>query len=515
MAVDNDSVDDVIETGSFDLPDMLQSEDYSVQYFRPVWEPFNEAADRVVHRYLDHLALPQSPKKIDKYRSVVASLLYSIRKVVNAQQGRTSEEGDETKPVYLGAAIGHDNWTIYPLVGRDVAKRTINAFVEAGLLAKVEGSGQRHFYETENGRLAYEAVMTMWQVDASFNDDPDLEDARFIETGRPLVLVNVLETRSQKERRQRFGEARKRLSQADCVRLFGNTYKASQGRIAALCAYWRQHPLVFPDGNAVACATRVFSDGDMEVGGRLYGRWTNKKSEKRLEATIDGEPILSLDIAASQPTLLSVLLGVKLKVPADGIWYDVYTELTNLWGYGATTETWYERGDDIVKRNRTIAKGVVMELIGTGNVNKAEPSTALVEKTNLTQEEWDYFKAQLIDVVPAMQKLWPRYDSQGNVSGYINGPAFLMYHESEIMMRTLERLRDDHDVPAYPVHDCLLVKEQDWEVGLKTFSQSISDYCVETSGSPVIVPIKKEKRDGTKKTFRGYYDLDKHNQLDP
>jgi hypothetical protein len=253
----------------------------------------------------------------------------------------------------------------------------------------------------------------------------------------------------------------------------------------------------------------------MEVGGRLYGRWTNKKSEKRLEATIDGEPILSLDIAASQPTLLSALLGVKLKIPADGIWYDVYTELTNLWHFRVQGELPYEERDQIIKRNRTIAKGVVMELIGTGNVNKAKPSTALVEKTNLTLEEWDYFKAKLIEAVPAMLKLWPRYDSQGNVSGYINGPAFLMYHESEIMMRTLERLRDDHDVPAYPVHDCLLVKEKDWEVGLTTFSQTISDYCKNLSGLPIIVPIKREKGDGTKKTFRGYYDLDKHNQLDP
>jgi hypothetical protein len=32
----------------------------------PVWEPFNDAAHRIVHCYLDHLALPKSPKKIAK-----------------------------------------------------------------------------------------------------------------------------------------------------------------------------------------------------------------------------------------------------------------------------------------------------------------------------------------------------------------------------------------------------------------------------------------------------------------
>jgi hypothetical protein len=515
MAVDNDSVDDVIETGSFDLPEMLQSADYSVQYFRPVWEPFNDAAHRAVSRYLDQLGLPQSPKKIEKYSLVVASLLYAIRKVLNAEQIRLSDEGVETKHVYLGAAMGHDNWTVYPLVGRDVTKRTIDAFVEAGLLKKVEGSGQRHFYETDNGRHAYEAVMTMWQVDASFNDDPDLEDARFIETGRPLVLVNRLEKSEDKRRRERFNEARKRLSHANCAKAFGDAYMASEDRTAALCAYWKQHPLVLPDGNAAASATRVFSDGRMDVGGRLYGRWTNKKSEERLRATIDGNPILSLDIAASQPTLLSALLGIRLKVPSDGIWYDVYTELTNLWQLGLHNEIRYEDRDGLRQRNRKIAKAVVMELIGTGNVNKARPSVELATSTNLTQEEWDYFKTQLIEAVPALRELEPRYDGGGEVVGYINGPAFLMYHESEIMMRTLERLSNDHDVPAYPVHDCLLVKEKDWEVGLTTFSQTISDYCKDLSGLPIIVPIKREKGDGTKKTFRGYYDLDKHNQLTP
>ena len=119
MAVDNDSVDDVIETGSFDLPEMLQAANYSVQYFRPVWEPFNDAAHRAVSRYLDQLDLPKSSKKIEKYSLVVASLLYAIRKVLHAQKGRLSDEVVETKPFYLGAAMGNDNWTIYLLISTE------------------------------------------------------------------------------------------------------------------------------------------------------------------------------------------------------------------------------------------------------------------------------------------------------------------------------------------------------------------------------------------------------------
>ena len=51
-------------------------------------------------------------------------------------------------------------------------------------------------------------------------------------------------------------------------------------------------------------------------------------------------------------------------------------------------------------------------------------------------------------------------DKNGNLTGYMNGAGFLSYHESEIMMLTLERLMDE-GIAAYPVHDCLMVKVSD------------------------------------------------------
>ena len=237
-------------------------------------------------------------------------------------------------------------------------------------------------------------------------------------------------------------------------------------------------------------------------------------SEDRLDCTIDGEPVLSLDISASQPTLLSAFLGVKLdNTSAQKNWYDPYLQLSGLTFAGMPSDPTGEELEDTIKRNRKIAKGVVMELIGTGNVNKEKPSDDLVTETGVTQDEWDHFKQALRRAIPALEKLEPRYNSAGELSGYINGPAFLMYHESEIMMQTLETLRDEWDIPAYPVHDCLLVKEKDWETALKVFTQTISDYSAQLSGVPITVPISRESRTLAPRRFKGFYGLENEDQF--
>jgi hypothetical protein len=42
----------------------------------------------------------------------------------------------------------------------------------------------------------------------------------------------------------------------------------------------------------------------------------------------------------------------------------------------------------LIKFNRKIAKLVIMEMIGTGNVDKPTPSLSLFEETGLTDEGW-------------------------------------------------------------------------------------------------------------------------------
>ena len=83
----------------------------------------------------------------------------------------------------------------------------------------------------------------------------------------------------------------------------------------------------------------------------------------------------------------------------------------------------------------------------------------------------------------------------GLPSGYINGAGFLSYHESEMTLQTLEKLHAS-DVPAYPVHDCLIVKLSDVKFAAETYRETIRRYCKNISGLDAHVPLKCEVADG-------------------
>ena len=55
-------------------------------------------------------------------------------------------------------------------------------------------------------------------------------------------------------------------------------------------------------------------------------------------------------------------------------------------------------------------------------------------------------------------------------------------------LRTVEALIEQ-DVPAYSVHDSLIVKVSDAVVAAKVFRQTIHDYCKQLSGLEVLVPL--------------------------
>jgi hypothetical protein len=142
-----------------------------------------------------------------------------------------------------------------------------------------------------------------------------------------------------------------------------------------------------------------------------------------------------------------------------------------------------------------VAKGVVMALIGTGSSIKPKATPELVEDLGLTPEGWTKFRDQLVATVPAFNELEPRYDKKGQLEGYINGPGFLSYHESEMMLSTLEQLMAE-DIPAYSVHDSLIVKVNDATTSAKVFRQTIHDYCKQLSGIEVLVPLSVTVADG-------------------
>ena len=132
---------------------------------------------------------------------------------------------------------------------------------------------------------------------------------------------------------------------------------------------------------------------------------------------------------------------------------------------------------------------------GTGSSIKPKATPELAKDLRLTHQGWIKFRDQLVATVPAFNDLKPRYYKKGQLDGYINGTGFLSYHESEMMLSTLERLMSE-DIPAYSVHDSLIVKVSDATTTAKVFRQTIHDYCKQLTGIEVLVPLSVTVADG-------------------
>jgi len=461
----------------------LDKDGYNLEVVRPVWLPYNHISTQLTKSLIDKLGYPNSGPKAEKYTVVLASLL-------KAAQAHLSSQNTH-QPHYVGIQRKASAWSRYPLVGRDIAKTVTDGFIKHFGGELVEGSGTSGLHKDDKGQWQTDPLMSMYTLDLG-KLPLDLPQARFVEVGRPILKVNKAETRQQKNRRKGLKLSKPFLNDKAAKILDQSAYTASQSRIQRLNEFYRSHPLELPSGHAAASLTRVFHDGRLDAGGRLYGLWTGlDQKEYRLHCEIDGEPVVEIDINASQPTLLSSLLGYKLgRLGPDDTWSDVYGELSGLINnhyYWTVIDQTIDLME-LMHRNRGAAKGVVMALIGSGLSLKSNATSELVKDFGLTPEGWLVFRGKLLETVPALKALEPRYDSKGRLDGYINGPGFLSYHESEITLETLEALMD-RGIPAYPVHDCLIVKGSDATIAAEVFRQTIHDYCKRLSSIEVMVPL--------------------------
>ena len=288
-------------------------------------------------------------------------------------------------------------------------------------------------------------------------------------------MVNKPEEYTDKVERKAAGTKAPKLS-------WKAVYEGKQKRRATaaakpvmeMSAFWAKHPLVLPAKNMeraqhFACATRIFHNGSLISGGRWYGGWTNLKSHKRLHMRIDDEPICEIDLNASQPTLLSALLGLRMNVGGD-TWTDVYASVVEILG-----------ADEEPRLLRMMVKQVLVEMIGSGNHRRPNPATTEAPKTKLdfsalqlffdtdhSRQLYQDIQSAALEVFPALKQL---------DTSYLNSTGFLSYHESEILTLTLLKLKT-LGVVAYGVHDCVVVKQQDKDIAVETYREIIRNYVI-------------------------------------
>jgi hypothetical protein len=425
---------------------MRTTEKPLVNFYKPTWRAYNQEAKEWVVNTLNQVKI-LSPSQ--RQKDAMASFLYTARRCLQAKR-------------LLACPKVKDFWSKYPSVGWSIIQK-LTAVLQGHFFHLVEGTGTWTHGEDDQGNYLSDKVTTLYKVDQSLEASPFFESAQFIDVGRPLVQISKPETRGQKEYRKAKGKASPKYGVREAEKHFKGPYHKLKDEVSELNSFYQLHPLQLPPGKAVEafCGSvgRVFHSGRLDAGGRFYGAYTGLEGDHRLHCKIDGEPIVQIDLNAAQAILFSSLMGYKIRDTGRerGAWYDLYGELAaEIYGVGT------ERVDE--ERSRIKAVGV--ELIGCGNPQKAKPSQELQSKHGFHEYDFAIYRDKILEWVPALQHLDGHYH---------NGTGFITYHESQIVLRTIQKLHLK-GIPAYPMHDCLIVKAKDQEEGLRVFREVANQY---------------------------------------
>ena len=432
------------------IEDFTGSE-FDVVPFKPVWQPYNQTATDLLNLIIKSLHhVPTTPSRFNKCKMVVGSFLAIAQTVAWRENGA------------LAIPKTRSHWSEYPDVGASMMEYVRNELEEAQMITQVERTGQRHFYNDDDGKLQWVGIQALYTINESINNIEGFTEAEWIEVGRPTVLVSKFESFAAKKVRKERGERKPKMAIKKMINTFRKDYTLASKGVERLNTFWNEHPLALPPlGNKcqqyTSCSTRVYHDGSMDSGGRYYSSYTNLSTQYRLQSKIDGEEIVEIDINASQPTLFSSLMGMKMEVGKT--WNDLYTDIIasneNLKGV--------DEPDDLKRKK---LKQVTVEIIGSGNPDKIAPAATGDLNFSKKFDEYGWYRNQLLRSVPALMLL---------NQNYLNGSGFVSYHEAEIMAATLKALMD-LDVVAYPMHDCLIVKKSNQDIGVETYRNTTRDY---------------------------------------
>ena len=442
--------------------------------FKPQHLPYNEDAHALVVALAAELGLSLKGITGAKHKTILASFLCCVQE---AEVGAYLD--------WSGGTTSQDTtgFSFFPATGAATVVKVRTKLVEAGYVTLSKDLMAASLNAQFPPAVAEEFMSQWLQTERKRDinsyrinemplfDDPRLTSALFVDAQRPHVMVNKPEKYADKVERKAANIKAPKLSWRE---VYGGKQKrratAATRAVMEMNAYWAKHPLTLPATNTdsaklFACATRIFHDGSLISGGRWYGGWTNLKSDKRLHMRIDDEPICEIDLNGSQPTLFSALLGIRMNV--GDTWTDVYTAVV-------------ERLDAGEERTllRKMVKQVIVEMLGSGNCNRTGPASTKPPKNpdepqlffDMDHSKRMYLQIQreALEVFPGLKHLDAKYN---------NATGFLSYHESEILTLSLLRLKA-MGVPAYGVHDCVVVKQSDKHTAVETYRSVIRDYVV-------------------------------------
>ena len=431
--------------------------------FLPIFAPYNDAADTVLDWVCNNLpGLPKTAKMQAKYRSVVASFLASMQ---------SAAKGDKL----ISFSFGNDAYTAYPSsAGRQVIQNTAKMLEAAGFLEMVS-LGKRVFKNTEGTKTKdRDDVPTIFDFDPQLLTVSGFSEAVWLEVGRPLVAISQKLDPLERYWLEHDNRRTPKLKRSEAARRYKGTFTDLEAQSRKLQKLWQAEPMCIsiPTSSGsfdryAACATRVFHKGSLSSGGRYYGLWTTLGKQVRSRATIGGEPVVHLDLAGSQPTLLSGLLSITMRLQGGTTWTDVYSEIVQALDV---------ESDDAPELKRDKAKQVVMEAIGSGSHTRKRAAKG--SELSFGEGEYEAFLSAAIRVVPALELLSP---------GIIDGANFLSFHEANMVTDAMLDLARQ-GIVSYPMHDALIVKQSNQDAALKSLWEAVTTYVARHSKRGTFIP---------------------------
>lgn len=223
---------------------------------------------------------------------------------------------------------------------------------------------------------------------------------------------------------------------------FEGLYETPQAEMEEIIQHTTAHPLVDDNGTGWSRLTRVFNDGRLDHGGRLYCGYQSQKKERRVSWTIDGEPVCEVDIKASFLFIGSRLIKLNKPLPSDP-----YSKIR-----------FVRRKPEL----RDLGKILVSSIISKPNLPLKFPKSDEKDEAGRTIPLKDFFNLPAsANVMEYVEDVLAAYPFLKNLQ---NHGSMLMYLESQIIVDSmLELVRREEPIVTYPIHDCLICKEKDVE----------------------------------------------------
>jgi len=432
--------------------------------FYPHYLPHNAVAKRLTQQTADALGLSPSGKTGHKHQIIIASFLCAVKhRNENTIVWRTGKDNQDS-----------DYWAFVPNVGQSVSLKISKALEDAGFISRVTDEGRiRAIFPFEPDQRIMDELLSqigkgkrtpaaLFEVNTDQLDVEALVKASFVEANRPHVYLNKAEQPKERIDRKKRRDGAPKHSLTTIKETYGPAYSRAVRSVKQMNAMWLQHPLHLPKTHSstemyFASATRIFHNGNFDSGGRWYGGWTSLTRETRKHLTIDGEPVVEVDLNASLLTLLSCILSQPMQ--CGDTWDDAYAAVA------ARLEF-----DEPYEVSRAKVKQVIVELIGTGNPHKTEPAVndkdSPFDDSETSKVQFNYIRELTHQAYPALLRL-NRQD--------MNFTAALSFHEASIITQTMLTLKE-MGVAAYSMHDGLIVKQSNAEITVSTLRAVYDEY---------------------------------------